>query len=364
MIRVQQEDFDIGAEIAALRADRTDIGAIVTFTGTVRDTAGGEPISEMTLEHYPGMTEKELERIEREANARWPLQGTLIVHRHGPLRPGDNIVLVVTASAHRQAAFEAAEFLMDFLKQGTRGGWFADANPKFKLLTLPFLVADWDQAVRLVTSDFMQQINRGARDRGWHVPATGISLGFRAHTNSVRPITHPDDLQGLRMRVPPQEVFIQTAQAFGANPQEIAAVEIYQALQTGRVDGQDNPPSNIWDYKIYEVSKYMTITNYATGPDPLMVNLEWYQSLPKDLQQTFDDVAREALRMSDQLHREKEQEYIDMLAPKLEINYVRGDDLQPFRDAVRPVYDYFVGRGDFTWDEIEQARQAAEGVAH
>lgn len=137
MIRVQQEDFDIGAEIAALRADRTDIGAIVTFTGTVRDTAGGEPISEMTLEHYPGMTEKELERIEREANARWPLQGTLIVHRHGPLRPGDNIVLVVTASAHRHAAFEAAEFLMDFLKTnapfwkkeaGPDGGTWVDAR--------------------------------------------------------------------------------------------------------------------------------------------------------------------------------------------------------------------------------------------
>ena len=116
MIRVQQEDFDIGAEIAALRADRTDIGAIVTFTGTVRDTAKGAPITKMTLEHYPGMTEKELERIEAEANARWPLHASLIIHRYGPMTPGENIVLVVTASPHRQAAFEAAEFLMDFLK--------------------------------------------------------------------------------------------------------------------------------------------------------------------------------------------------------------------------------------------------------
>lgn len=116
MIRVQTEDFDIGAEMACLRAGRTDIGAIVTFTGTVRDTAGGEPISEMTLEHYPGMTEKELERIEQEANARWPLQASLIVHRVGPMKPGENIVLVIAASAHRHAAFEAAEYLMDYLK--------------------------------------------------------------------------------------------------------------------------------------------------------------------------------------------------------------------------------------------------------
>ena len=114
MIRVQQEDFDIGAEVAKLTAGRTDIGAIVTFTGTVRDQDGG--VEEMTLEHYPGMTERELSRIEAEAQARWPLQASLVVHRYGRLKPGDNIVLVVTASEHRDAAFDAAKFLMDYLK--------------------------------------------------------------------------------------------------------------------------------------------------------------------------------------------------------------------------------------------------------
>ncbi len=137
MIRVQQENFDIGAEIERMRAGRTDIGAIVSFTGTVRDTAKGETITEMTLEHYPGMTEKELERIEKEANERWPLQASLIIHRYGPMKPGENIVLVVTASPHRQAAFEAAEFLMDFLKTnapfgkkeaGPDGGDWVDAR--------------------------------------------------------------------------------------------------------------------------------------------------------------------------------------------------------------------------------------------
>jgi molybdopterin synthase catalytic subunit len=114
VIKVQHEDFDIGAEIAALKADRTDIGSIVSFTGTVRDAA--DTITEMTLEHYPGMTETELERIEKEAHTRWPLQASLIVHRTGTLKPGDNIVLVVTASEHRDAAFDAARFLMDYLK--------------------------------------------------------------------------------------------------------------------------------------------------------------------------------------------------------------------------------------------------------
>ncbi len=115
-VKVQSEDFDVASEVDALTSGRTDIGAIVTFTGRVRDDDKGRPIKSMTLEHYPGMTEEELSRIEADANARWPLQASLIIHRTGELSPGDNIVLVVTASAHRQAAFEAAGFLMDYLK--------------------------------------------------------------------------------------------------------------------------------------------------------------------------------------------------------------------------------------------------------
>ncbi len=115
-VKVQSKDFDVASEVDALASGRTDIGAIVTFTGRVRDDDKGRPIKSMTLEHYPGMTEEELSRIEADANARWPLQASLIIHRTGELSPGDNIVLVVTASAHRQAAFEAAGFLMDYLK--------------------------------------------------------------------------------------------------------------------------------------------------------------------------------------------------------------------------------------------------------
>ncbi|MGB5093170.1 MAG: molybdopterin synthase catalytic subunit MoaE [Parvibaculum sp.] len=116
MIRIQHEDFDISSEIESLTAGRTDIGAIVTFTGLVRDLNAGDKVSTLELEHYPGMTEKELTRIEAEAHARWNLQASLIIHRIGKLAPGDNIVLVLTASAHRGDAFKAAAFLMDYLK--------------------------------------------------------------------------------------------------------------------------------------------------------------------------------------------------------------------------------------------------------
>jgi len=133
MVRIQREDFDVAAEIARLTQGRADIGAVVSFQGLCRDEQG--QLSALELEHYPGMAEAEIGRIAAEAIARWPLQGLTVIHRHGKIAPGENIVLVVAASAHRQAAFEAANFLMDFLKSrapfwkkehrldGTDGGW-------------------------------------------------------------------------------------------------------------------------------------------------------------------------------------------------------------------------------------------------
>ncbi len=116
MIRVQQEPFDVGKELAALTVGRSDIGATVTFTGQVRDFSDGADVQKMTLEHYPGMTEKELARIEAEAVRRFGLTASLIVHRVGELTPGDPIVLVIACAPHRGQAFDAARFMMDFLK--------------------------------------------------------------------------------------------------------------------------------------------------------------------------------------------------------------------------------------------------------
>jgi molybdopterin synthase catalytic subunit len=116
IIRLQREPFDIGAEVTKLTAGRSDIGAVVTFTGICRADENGAPIAALTLEHYPGMAEAEIARHVEAAHARWPLLGVTVIHRHGRLRPGEVIVLVVTASSHRQAAFAAAEFLMDYLK--------------------------------------------------------------------------------------------------------------------------------------------------------------------------------------------------------------------------------------------------------
>ena len=116
MIRVQSEDFDLGRELAALVQGNHQIGGLAVFVGLVRDLAGDQAIGAMTLEHYPGMTEKLMAEIEAEARRRWPLEASLVIHRIGRLEPGDQIVLVATASAHRQAAFDACQFLIDWLK--------------------------------------------------------------------------------------------------------------------------------------------------------------------------------------------------------------------------------------------------------
>jgi len=133
VVRVQRGDFDAAAEAAALTAGRVDVGAVVTFVGLCRDDGGH--LAALELEHYPGMAESEMERVAAEAEARWPLAGVVAIHRFGAIRPGEQIVMVAAASAHRAAAFAAAEMLMDFLKtrapfwkravltDGTHQGW-------------------------------------------------------------------------------------------------------------------------------------------------------------------------------------------------------------------------------------------------
>ena len=136
-IRIQEADFEVAREIAALTKGRTDIGAVVTFSGICRGADGSATIAALTLEHYPGMAEAEIARHAETAASRWPLTGLTVIHRVGRIQPGENIVLVVTSSTHRHAAFEAAEFLMDYLKahapfwkreEGASGANWVDAR--------------------------------------------------------------------------------------------------------------------------------------------------------------------------------------------------------------------------------------------
>ena len=145
-VRLQREPFDAAAEAAELTRDRVDVGAVVTFTGICRGSERGEPIAALTLEYYPGMAEVEIERHVAEALDRWPLLGVTVVHRHGRIVPGEDIVLVVTTSSHREAAFAAAEFLMDYLK--TRAPFWKQVETTSGKTWVDATAADDDAAAR------------------------------------------------------------------------------------------------------------------------------------------------------------------------------------------------------------------------
>ena len=166
VVKVQAEDFDVGKELAALTEGNWAIGGMTSFVGLVRDLGGADALKAMTLEHYPGMTEKMLREIEAEANERWSLEASLILHRYGRLEPGDRIVLVATASAHRQAAFDSCAFLIDWLKTKA---------PFWKLEETDNLGARWVEAKQ---SDDQAADRWKRQDR---LPPKGVRLAASDH---------------------------------------------------------------------------------------------------------------------------------------------------------------------------------------
>jgi len=239
--------------------------------------------------------------------------------------------------------------------QGCRGGLFERANKKYLMYTLPFLFENADKTVAVMRSELGRKINKGALANGFYIPATGVAGGMRNITNSKRPIRTVADLKGLKMRTPPIDVTIRTFKALGANPQQIAYTETYMALKTGVVDGQENPFSNVVDMKFYEAQKYLSVVNWQVHPDPFFVNPAWYQSLPDDLKAVFDAVAEATMIYSDTIWLNSETGYFNFLKTKLKVNYLTPQARKEFVKAVKGVWQYYVDKGYFTWDEINEA---------
>jgi len=249
------------------------------------------------------------------------------------------------------------------LLQGTRGGFFANANIEFNVFLLPFLTSGWDEMMCLVTSDVAQDIQNNAHENGVHVPATAISNGFRMYTNNVRPITEVADLEGRLIREPQSDFMLLVAEALGSNATAMPFSETYQAFQQGVIDGQHNPPANIWNYNIYEVQEYLSVTRHMTGPDPLLVSLEWYETLPEDLQQIFDEVAVEASGHSDQLSRDAEDVLLAQLEEVMTTNHLSEEGITTFRDAVQPVYQASIDAGHFSAELLQEVRDTVAACA-
>ncbi len=244
--------------------------------------------------------------------------------------------------------------------QGFRGAFYDQLNPQFLLYNLPFLFQSYDEMIAFNASDMAQDMLEKGSVQGIYMPAVGYT-GFRAVMNNKRPIMLPEDLRGIKMRAPGQAPIINFYKLFDASPQEMAFSEVYMAIKQGVVDGGDNSPSNIDAAKLYEVSKYFTALNYMAGADPLMVNMDWYKTLPADLQDIFNEVSKEALAYWDQLEKDATLESVNKLMTAPGVEGINMED-QPaeaaiWEEACAPLWQQFVDAGYFTWDDIERAQE-------
>ncbi len=254
---------------------------------------------------------------------------------------------------------EVLDMVKQGLVQGCRGGLFERANKKYLLYTLPFLFENADSAVMVMRGDFGKAINKGAMKNGFYIPATSVAGGMRNITCSKRPIETVDDLKGLKMRTPPNELTIKSFKALGANPQQVAYTETYMALKTGVVDGQENPFSNTVDMKFYEAQKYLSVVNWQVHPDPFYVNPGWYKNLPDDLKAIFDAAAEAAMIYSDTIWLNSENNYYNFLATKLEVNHLTPEARNGFVETAKKVWDAYIDAGYFTQADIDQVLKIA-----
>lgn len=248
--------------------------------------------------------------------------------------------------------------LMDMCKmntiQVTSGSGFEKANRMYSLYQMPFLFATVDEFDTVLKSDFEKRIQEGAKANGYYIPVTGVQGGFRQITNNLRPINTPDDIVGMKIRVPGLTPVVKTMEALGVNTQQIPYNDTYLALQTGVVDGQENPTANIVEKKFYEVQKYLSIVNYIICPECFFTNLSWYESLPADLQEIYNEVAAEAIEMRTEDWLASDDANIQLLSEQCEMNEVSAENLELFREKCMPVWQAFIDEGYFTQEDLDE----------
>jgi tripartite ATP-independent transporter DctP family solute receptor len=219
--------------------------------------------------------------------------------------------------------------------------------------TLPFVFKDYNHVNRVLASPIGEYLASFAEDSGLK-PLGWYHSGFRQITNNVRPIKSPADLKGLKMRTPPLENILKTMDAFNASPTSIAYSEIYMALKTKVVDGQENPYENIVSEKLYEVQKYCTNANYIYLPGLLVVGLDWWNSLPVEDQKIISEAAKVAIKYNNYIVESTDAYYKNLCIEEgMEIYELNEEERQSFIDMAQPVYDYFIEENISTQELIE-----------
>lgn len=235
--------------------------------------------------------------------------------------------------------------------QSTLSGKFDLVSPDFSIYLMPFLFDGPDDFQKIAGGELGDRIAARSTEVGITVLATGDAGGFRQWTNNIRPIATPEDMKGLKMRTPGVQAIQDEMGAFGANVTAIPYAELYEALKTGVVDGQENPYANIVDKKFYEVQKYMTVCNYQIHPAPLCVNTGWLSALPAEYQAALTDAANAMFDITDQMFVDKSAEHRGIIEDAgVEVYELTADEKAAFKALGQSVIDDWTANERFDVD--------------
>jgi len=254
----------------------------------------------------------------------------------------DDFTVEIFPASQLGSEAEMAEMAKLGTLQGVMFGRFESMGKQLYTPALPFVFKDYEHVNRVLSGPIGDYIASFTEDNGLKLLGWSHS-GFRQITNDVKPIKSPADFEGLKMRTPPLENILQTMDAFGASATSIAYNELYMALKTGVVDGQENPYVNIVSEKFYEVQKYCTEVNYIYMPGPFCVGLDWWEGLSDEHQKIVAEAARVATMYTNYITESTNEEYKqECIAQGMEIYEPTEEERQAFVDMVQPVYDHFI----------------------
>jgi len=241
----------------------------------------------------------------------------------------------------------------------TNSGAVRQFCPQLNAFALPFLLKDLDHIEAVLTGEIGQKYAKYAEEKGFAITAYQHN-GFRQFTNNVRPIKTPADLKGLKMRVPPMDIMLKTMDAMGANVTPIPFTELYMALKTGVVDGQENPYPQILDENLYEVQKYLTVVNYLYPVNAFVSSLDWWESLPQTDRELISKAALEGAAYTNAIHKSNQEKMFEEVKNLMEVYVPTEEELNQFKSKVQPVYDWAIEQEYITQEIIDQIREMAE----
>ena len=278
-------------------------------------------------------------------------------------KTNSNVTVEVFGEGQLGTEKEMLEQVVAGTIQGMRGGQY-DFSPRLLMFTLPFLTNTRQEITALLNSDLAKKVSAEAEKTTGTVMINLCDAGgYRQFSNNKRPIKTPADLSGLKMRTNGMKTIDLTFQAMGATTTTVPYADLYMALKTSVADGQENPWVNVQGMKFYEVQKYFTVVNYQFHPDPFYVNAAWWNSLPKEYQDTIMACAKEMGEYNDKLIDDNSNVALDVIKNYgCEVYIPTADELKAFQEASKPVYDQCVKEGILTQEELEEILKIVQGA--